>query len=146
MMSKKYSNTKFIYAFPGVGKTYFCKNTNIKNFIEISKPTPEPLKGEYLKAFVDSLVSYDGKVGIVFIEFDINIINKLNKFSDKVTLIYPQDKLRDEYIERYKKTQCLEFCNYMHYNWDSLLSEIKSVGYCNHIILASGSYISDFLG
>jgi len=140
------SNTKFIYAFPGVGKTYFCRKTNPKRYIEVGKPISHPLTKEYLKAFVESLVSYIDKVDIVFIDFDMDVIPQLSKHSNKVTLVYPADKLLDEYIERYKKSRDLEFCNYMYDNWNSLLSEIKSIGCCNHIVISSGHYISDFLG
>ena len=61
---------------------------------------------------------------------------------DSITLVYPKNELRNEYLDRYiSRDSPSEFIGVFMKYWNVWLDELKGLNYCNHIVLESGQYL-----
>jgi hypothetical protein len=138
---KKHINTQLYAAFCGTGKTYICEKTDIKS-VEIEYWKYKDLQKEY----VDEIKKYLGKVDYILITTDPEGLKLLHNEGFDITLVYPENELRNEYLDRYvARDSPYDFIGaYMKY-WNIWIDELKEQNYCNHIILKSGQYLQDVI-
>lgn len=137
----KTNNTLLISAFCGTGKTYICEKTDIKAIeIEYWK-----YSGEHKKYLTDIKKHY-GKSDYIFISTDPNGLKPLHNEGFIITLVYPENKLRNEYLDRFiERDSPYDFIGTYMKHWDIWIDELKELSFCKHIVLKSGQYLQDIL-
>lgn len=136
-------NTVLCAAFCGTGKTYICNQTDI-NAIEIEywKYKNKGLQKEYIRDVKKQI----GNVNYIFISTEPDGLKLLQKNGFDITLIYPENDLRNEYLDRYiDRDSPHDFIGPFMKYWDIWINELKEQNYCKHIILKSGEYLLDVL-
>lgn len=130
-------------AFCGTGKTYICEKTDIKAIeIEYWKYKDNNLQKEYIR----DIKIQTGKVDYIFISTDPDGLKLLNKEGFDITLIYPKNELRNEYLDRYiDRDSPYDFIGTFMKHWHIWINELKEQNYCEHIILNSGQYLQDII-
>jgi hypothetical protein len=130
-------------AFCGAGKTYICEKTDIKAVeVEYWKYKEKGLFKEY----VEDVKKYIGKVDYVFIATEPDGMKLLNDEGFDITLVYPKNELRNEYLDRYiERDSPYDFIGTFMKHWHIWIDELKEQKYCKHIILDSGQYLQDIL-
>ena len=128
-------------AFCGAGKTHICEKADIKA-IEIEYWKYEGLQKEYVSDVKKCYGIYD----YIFISTDPEGLKLLRNEKFEITLVYPQNKLRDEYLDRYiARDSPYDFIGSFMKYWNPWLNELKEQTYCKHIVLKSGEYLQDVL-
>jgi len=133
----------FCAAWCGTDKTHICEKSNI-NCIEIEywKYKDDGLQKEYLH----DIKSQIGKVDYIFISTDPDGLELLNKEGYYITLVYPENDLRNEYLDRYiDRDSPYDFIGTFMKHWNIWLDQLKEQTYCKHIILKKGQYLQDIL-
>ncbi len=135
--------TQIISAFCGTGKTYVCEKTNIKSIeIEYWKYKDNGLQKDYLKDIKFQI----GKVNYIFISTDPDGLKLLNKEGYDIMLVYPENNLRNEYLDRYiDRDSPYDFIGTFMKHWNLWINELKEQKYCNHTILKSEEYLYDYI-
>ena len=130
-------------AFCGTGKTYICNQTNICAIeIEYWKYKDKGLQKEYIKDIEKQI----GKVDYIFISTDPEGLELLRRKGFDIILAYPENKLRNEYLDRYiERDSPYDFIGTFMKYWHIWIDELKKQNYCKHIILKSGEYLYDYL-
>jgi hypothetical protein len=136
-------NTQLYAAFCGTGKTYICENFDIKSVeVEYWKYKDKDLQKEY----VDDIKKYFGKVNYIFITTDPEGLKLLHNKGFDITLVYPKNELRNEYLDRFiARDSPYDFIGAFMKYWNLWIDELKEQKYCNHIILKSGQYLQDVI-
>lgn len=136
-------NTVLCAAFPGTGKTFLCEKTSVKAVeVEYWK-----YKDKSKKAYVDDINKYLGIVDYIFISTDPEGLNILHKEGFGITLIYPKNELREEYLNRYiKRDSPYDFIGSFMKYWHIWIDELKQLSFCKHIVLDSGQYLQSVIG
>jgi hypothetical protein len=130
-------------AFCGCGKTFICQKTDIKAVeVEYWKYKESGLQKEY----IEDVKKHIGKVDYIFIATDPEGLRLLNKEGINITLVYPRNDLRNEYLDRYiERDSSYDFIGTFMKHWHLWIDELKEQDYCNHIVLDSGQYLKDIL-
>lgn len=135
--------TLLFAAFCGSGKTFVCEKTNI-NAIEIEywKYKDKGMNKEYIEDIKNNI----GKFEYIFISTDPEGLNLLRQEGFEITLVYPENELRSEYLDRYilRDSSCDFIGAFMKY-WNIWIDELKEQTYCKHIVLKSGQYLQDVI-
>lgn len=135
--------TEIYAAFCGMGKSHLCKS-NPNKYKEIE--CWEYRSGDFPNNYVEEIVKTLGKTEYLFISTDPIILKELNKINIKVNLVYPENELRNEYLERYiERDNPYDFIGTMMKHWHLWINELKDQTYCNQIVLGSGEYLSDVI-
>jgi len=140
---KNEMKAKLFSVFCGAGKTYVCEKTSIKAIeVEYWKYKDKGLQKEY----IDDIKKSIGKVEYIFISTEPDGLKLLHNEGFKITLVYPENKLRNEYLDRFvARDSPHDFIGaYMKW-WNPWLDELKEQDYCDHIILKKGQYLQDVL-
>lgn len=136
-------DTKIISAFCGTGKTFVCERTQIKSVeVEYWKYIDNELQNEY----VECINSHIGNVEYIFVSTDPTGLMLLHENGFEITLIYPENNLRNEYLDRYiNRDSAYEFIGTFMKHWNIWIDELKKQSYCTHIVLKGGQYLQDVL-
>jgi hypothetical protein len=137
-------NKTILYAaFPGTGKTYICNNTNIKAIeIEYWKYKEKGLFKEY----VSDVKKHFNNVDYIFLSTDPEGLKLLHNEGFEITLVYPDNNLRNEYLDRYiDRDSPYDFIGTFMKHWNLWIDELKTINYCKHIILKNRQYLNDIL-
>lgn len=136
-------NTTLCAAFCGTGKTFFVEKTNSSAIeIEYWKYKERGLQ----KEFVDEVFDKIGKFQYIFLSTEPESLKLLHEEGHKIILLYPENSLRNEYLDRYiNRDSPYEFIGSFMKYWDLWLNELKQQDYCTHIVLKSGEYLCDAL-
>ena len=136
-------DTVLCAAFCGTGKTFICEKTDIKAIeIEYWKYKDNEFKKEYIKCVKKNI----GKVKYIFISTDPDGLKLLHKEGLDITLIYPNNELRNEYLDRYvERDSPYDFIGTFMKHWNIWINELKKQSYCKHIVLESGQYLQDVI-
>lgn len=133
-----------IYAvFCGAGKTYVCEKTSI-NAVEVEywKYKDNGLQKEY----VEEINRHLGVVDYIFISTEPDGIRLLHKEGFDITIVYPENDLRCEYLDRYiSRDSSVDFIGAFMKYWNIWINELKEQTYCKHIVLKSGEYLQDVM-
>ena len=130
-------------AFCGTGKTYVCDQTDI-NAIEIEywKYKDKGLQKEYIKDVKKQI----GNIDYILLSTEPDGLKLLQEQGIDITLVYPKNELRNEYLDRYiNRDSPYDFIGTFMKHWNIWINELKEQNYCNHIILNSGEYLQDVL-
>lgn len=136
-------DTIVIAAFCGTGKTYICEKTEINSVeVEYWKYKDNGLQ----KKYVEDVKKYFGAVEYIFVATDPEGMKLLYDEGFDITLIYPKNELREEYLERYiARDSPYDFIGSFMKYWHIFINELKNQEYCKHIVLDSGQYLKDVL-
>ena len=134
--------TNIIAAFCGTGKTFICEKGN-KKAVEIEYwKYKDGLSEEYIKLIKE----YCGKFDYVFISTDPEGLSLLKNEGFDITLVYPENSLRNEYLDRYiNRDSAYEFIGTFMKNWNIWIDELKQQHFCKQIVLKSGQFLIDIL-
>jgi hypothetical protein len=135
---------KIYSAFPGTGKTHFCKTTKL-NVLDLA---PSNFRNNYPYTYVEYIKSVlnDKTLDMIFIPADKELRELLNQSNIEYSLIYPKISLLYEYLDRYRQRGSSEtFIKIMKNNWDHFITELQNEESKNHIVLKTGEYISDVI-
>lgn len=132
-----------LYAsFCGTGKTHICNNTDIKAIEVEYYKYKDGLQNEY----IDAIKNQINKVDYIFISTEPENLKLLHSQGFDITLIYPENSLRNEYLDRYiNRDSSPEFIGAFMKYWDKWINELREQKYCNHIVLQTGEYLQDVL-
>ena len=128
---------KNIYAgFCGVGKSTLILNNKHMKIVEFEcwKYRGDNFPDNYIK---DILNAYNANY-TVLISTDRVVINNLNSLGIKITLVYPDKKLKEEYIEKYKnRGSHKDFMNVIIKYWEKWIIELEQDKINKHIIFTN---------
>lgn len=136
-MKKVYSS------FCGSGKSYLCNKfpyscREIECWLYRGVDFPNNYVEEVLKSI--------DEVEYLFISTDPVILKELHKTGIEIELIYAENSLRNEYLDRYiDRDSPYDFIGTTMKNWSIWIDELKEQDYCNQIVLKSGEYVGDIL-
>lgn len=135
--------TKIYASWCGTGKTFICNNTDVKAVeVEYWKYKEKGLFKEY----VEDVKKQFGKVDYIFIATEPDGLKLLNDEGFEITLVYPKNELRNEYLDRYiERDSPADFIGVFMKYWDVWINELKKQYYCKHIVLDKGQYLYDII-
>ena len=91
--------TIIISAFPGVGKTYFSENIDLK--VKDSDSSKFDKKN-FPQNYVDSIKKDIGKYDVILVSSHEEVRSLLYKSKIEYNLVFPKGDCKNEYIQRYK--------------------------------------------
>jgi hypothetical protein len=136
-------NTIIYSAWCGSGKTFICEKTDIKAVeIEYWKYKEKGLFKEYIQDVKKNF----GVVDYIFIATEPQGLKLLHDAGFEITLVYPKNELRNEYLDRYiERDSPYDFIGVFMKYWTPWINELKEQTYCKHIVLNAGQYLQDVL-
>ena len=142
-MRKPKKHTVLCAAFCGTGKSYLCNNFP-DMYKEIECWTYR--NGDFPNNYIKDVINMLGEIKYLFISTDPEILNGLNKLGIEIQLFYPQNELRNDYLDRYiDRDSPYDFIGTIMKNWDIWIDELKKQNYGKHTILKKGEYLQDVL-
>lgn len=140
-----------ISGFPGIGKSHFfrlMKNSGKKIldsdsslFSWIEKGVRHP---DFPQNYIDHIKENVYKSDIILVSSHNNVRDALVENEIPFVLIYPDRKIKDEYINRYKvRGSDDNFVKLLEKNWDNFIDDCENQIGCKKIIIKSGEYLSD---
>lgn len=134
--------TKIISAFPGTGKSFYYKNNIDCLDSDSSKFDKEYFPSNYIKHIKDNI----GKVNTILVSSHEEVRTELVKEKINFILVYPNIKLKEEYLKRYKERKSPKgLIKIIETNWEDWIIQLQNQKNCIHIILESGQYLSDVI-
>jgi len=130
-------------AFCGTGKTYICNNTNMKAVeVEYWKYKERCMQKEY----IEKVKNHFGTVDYILIATEPEGMKLLHDEGFDITLVYPKNELRNEYLDRYiDRDSPYEFIGTFMKHWNIWINQLKDQKYCKHIVLESNQYLQDVI-
>ena len=145
-----------VAGFPGVGKTYLIpadKPSSLQSLIfQDLDSTPFSHKdGQPNPAFPENYITHIKTllqtpdliimVGVHDVVRDQIVANGI-----RFTLVYPEQQLKDEYMERYtKRGSHPGLIKKLDQMWDAFTSSCAGQKDCRHVVLKSGEYLEDVM-
>lgn len=130
-------------AFCGTGKSFLCSNYPDK-FIEFECWNYRT--GNFPENYIDDIKAAIGKYEYILFSTDPVVLRQLHKDGISIKLVYPKNKLKSEYMERFLKREShIDFVRAIDTYWDGWIDELKEQSYCEHILLDSGQYLQDVI-
>jgi len=142
-MKNSITDTIICAAFCGTGKSYLCDN-----FPDVYKEIEdwEYRQGDFPNNYINDVLNMIGKIKYLFISTDSEILDELNKRGIKMQLYYPENELRNEYLDRFiDRDSPYDFIGTMMKHWGVWINGLKEHNYGKHIILKKGEYLQDVL-
>lgn len=135
--------TKVISAFPAVGKTHFFKTSKL-NVLDSDSSKFD--KSKFPQNYISHIKKNIGKVDVILVSSHDVVREVLVEDGIEFTLIYPDVKLKDEFIERYKERGSPEsFISLVGENWSNWIEQLENQKGCKKVKLKSGQYLSDVI-
>ncbi len=149
---------KIIYAFPGTGKTHYCKRNldsvelSSEDYHWLDKNKSESRKGCYKEInskwpynYLNAIIEAKEKYKYVFITHSgLELCEKANI---PYVMVYPSAEQKEEYIKRFKKRKNnVEFINNMNENYEKyILSCYENNKATKKYILKKNQYLEDII-
>ena len=152
--------TIIISAFPGCGKTYASNNykddfvmldsdsSNFSWLKDADGKNTEFRDPDFPNNYIRHIKENIGKADIIFVSSHANVRKALCDAGLKVILVYPDKKLKDEWIRRFKQRGNNEkFIKFISDNWDNFIDEIahEEYGFLKFRISNKDTYISPYI-
>jgi len=132
-----------ICGFPGIGKSTLAKKYN--NVIDIDV-ADYFFNFNFPYNYIDDILKINYQNKIVLVSAHKIIVDLLHYNKCKPILVYPEQKLKKEYMKRYKKRgQGKWFQIVMDLYWNVFYNNISKLVYLNHYILKENQYLSDII-
>jgi hypothetical protein len=145
--------TKVISAFPGTGKSYLANkhddvlDLDSHNYTSGHTPDGKVRNPDFPSNYISAIEGQLGKWSILLVSPHAEVIKGLSEKDIEITLVYPDRKLKSEYIERFRKRGSSEaFISPLDSYWDDFLDQLEQLEDCRHVVLKQGQYLSDVLG
>jgi hypothetical protein len=130
-----------VAAFPGTGKTHFADQNEYtaidldsSGFSNIGFPI------NYVEQIEESI----GKANFILTSTHASVRTELTIRKIPYALIYPDHRLRDEYLYRcHQRGSSLSFLRELSTNWSKYIRECEKQKDCLPICLSRGQYLSD---
>jgi hypothetical protein len=128
-------------AFCGTGKSHLCR-TYPNDYCEIECWQYQQ-SGDFPNNYIDEVLDKVGKFKYLLLSTNPVILKELYKKVSQITLVYPENSLKEEYMKRFcERNSPYDFIGVMYKHWDDWLNELKDQTYCRQIALKSGQYLS----
>ena len=110
---------------------------------ENGKPVRDPqFLDKYMKHIKDNIDDAD----VIFVSSHDNVRQALNDANIDHCLVYPDDSMRDEMIDRYEKRgNDTGFIEMMKANWNKFIDGMKQDPCPNKVVLKPGQYLDDVM-
>jgi hypothetical protein len=145
--------TKVISAFPGTGKSHFASTTKqcvfdldtgdyTQGYTDDGKVRNSDFPDNYTLAIKEQI----GKVDVLLVGCQPEVIAALRKEGVSFTLVYPDRKLKDEYVSRFRARHSPRpFIGLLSKNWDLFLDFLEGQKDCKRIVLDGKQYIGNVI-
>lgn len=142
------NKTIIISAFPATGKTYFYQTVNLKvsdsDSSQFSWLPNKQRNPKFPQNYIDHIKKLIGNVDIILVSSHKTVRDALVKEGLKFTLVYPDRKLRVQYLIRCAVRGSDEgFITMLDKMWDSFIDEMEAQEKCDHIVLKNGEYLTE---
>ncbi|WP_218014784.1 hypothetical protein [Bacillus sp. Marseille-P3800] len=142
--------TKIISGFPGVGKSYLYRKSDLSIADSDSSDFSWNENGERNKDFpnnyIEHIKSTVDQVDYLLVSSHDVVREALRDHNIKYTIVYPSADLKEEYLERYRKRRSPEgFISFIETNWSKFLTEIHKDMFPHHFVLLKGETLFDVL-
>ncbi|AMS01258.1 AAA family ATPase [Bacillus phage AR9] len=142
--------TKIISGFPGIGKSTLYNNTDLKvldsDSSNFSWSRPGVRNKDFPQNYIDHIKENMGKVDIILVSSHDVVREALNDNNIDYYIVYPDIKLKDEYLKRYKERgNDDKFLSFIEKNWESFINAIEDENNATLIKLHSNEYLSDII-
>lgn len=142
--------TKIISGFPGIGKSTLYNNTDLKvldsDSSNFSWSHPGVRNKDFPQNYIDHIKENMGKVDIILVSSHDVVREALNDNNIDYYIVYPDIKLKDEYLKRYKERgNDDKFLSFIEKNWESFINAIEGENNATLIKLHSNEYLSDII-
>jgi len=140
--------TRVISGFPGVGKTVFCSRSKYEakvldsdsnRFNWICEGVRNP---EFPQNYIGYIKENIGVVDVILVSSHAVVRKALEENGIKYELVYPNIKLKEGYLERYRQRGNEQtFIDMMNTNWGKFIKEIKKETFPTLVELQGGQYL-----
>ena len=133
------SKTLIVSGFPGVGKSFYVRNS--PDCLDIDSSNFD--KSLFPQNYIEHIKSQLGVVPIIFVSSHKKVRNALVAEGLHYILVYPDCSLKDEYLARYKKRGSDDiFINLMRECWTDFILDMKGQSGCVHLVLQRREFVS----
>lgn len=138
------NKTYIIAGFPGIGKSWL--KDKYGGYISDSDSSTFP-KDEFPQNYITHIQSLIGKKTVILVSTHKEVLEGLESNNIDYILVYPQRKLKPEYLKRYKERGSPEgFVNLLDSKWDNFMDDLEQrTKPKQRIILKKGEYLKDIL-
>lgn len=149
--------TLILCGFPGVGKTYLCKNNDNYKILDIDSSPFKWVQGkngertdEKVSDFPQNYISYILKninnADILLISTQSEVINEIKSLKLNYFIVYPDKSLKEEYYNRYYDREDLpRFVLNDNNQFENMIDIIEMEDSNRLIKLKSNEHISDVI-
>jgi hypothetical protein len=132
-------------AFPGTGKTcFFNKDSGLR---VLDSDSSKFARGGFPGNYVAHVKDHIDKVDIILVSSHAEVRDGLVQNGIRFVLVYPEEHLRDEYLQRYRDRGNTDgFIDLIHDNWAEWIRQLQAQVGCEHVVLESGQFLSDVVG
>ena len=133
------SKTLIVSGFPGVGKSFYVRNS--PDCLDIDSSNFD--KSLFPQNYIEHIKSQLGVVPIIFVSSHKKVRNALVAEGLHYILVYPDYSLKEEYLARYKKRGSDDsFINLMRECWTDFILDMKGQSGCVHLVLQRREFVS----
>ena len=130
-------------AFCGTGKSYLSK-TYPKAVAELECWYYR--EGNFPQNYVEAVKNQLGKSEFLFISTDPVILKQLRKENIEFILAYPDNSLKEEYMQRFcNRNDAYDFIGVMYKHWDEWLNKPKKQKCSKRIVLKRGEFLENVI-
>lgn len=139
-----------VAGFPGIGKSYLTKVTDLKisdsDSSKFSWLAPGIRNPEFPRNYIEHISLQRHLNNLVLVSSHSVVRQALVDAHLPFILIYPHHSLKDEYLTRFaKRGSDQAFIELLRNQWDNWISECRIQQHCRHIVLSPGKYLSDMI-
>lgn len=142
--------TLVVSGFAGTGKSYYVNygegNDYMPQGFAIDSDSSKFDKKYFPNNYIEHIKNNIGKVKIIFVSSHKEVRDALVKNGIDFTLVYPELKLKEEYIERYKIRGSDDgFINFISDNWNDFIMDLRYQKGCKHLVLKESEFMYNTL-
>lgn len=145
--------TKVVAAFPGTGKSYFASaiahtatvvDLDSGNYTLGYDSNGKARNSDFPNNYLTAIKEHLGATDLLLVGCQPEVIAALCQDRIPFTLVYPERKLKSQYIERLQNRHSPQsFINILSDKWDIFLDFLENQNDCEHLVLGNNQYISD---
>jgi len=136
--------TLVVSAFPGCGKSHLFRNKGEMKILDSDSSTFD--KSQFPQNYIEHIKGNLGDADIILVSSHKEVRDALVDDGIKFTLVYPNNDIKDEYIQRYiDRGNDGKFVDLLRQNWDNWIGELEEQSGCEKIKLDRGQYLSDVI-
>jgi len=142
--------TLVVSGFPATGKSYYVNYRESNDYMPqgfaIDSDSSTFDKKDFPNNYIEHIKNGIGKHKIIFVSSHKEVREALVKNGIDFTLVYPELKLKKEYIERYKTRGSDDgFINFISDNWSDFIMDLRYQKGCKHLVLKENEFMYNAL-